>query len=104
MTVLLLGGIMKKCKNCGTKLAKGSAFCVNCGTPVKGKKEKPAKKKHPVRNFFLFIIFVALIGGGVYAYFSLIGFRSVNTAEKGPEGCGNKRGGWKTHEMPVLWL
>lgn len=81
MTVLLLGGIMKKCKNCGTKLAKGSAFCVNCGTPVKGKKEKPAKKKHPVRNFFLFIIFVALIGGGVYAYFSLIGFRSVKVED-----------------------
>ena len=75
-----------KCSNCGNKIKKGSAFCINCGTPVNEKKEKPkkekvkkekTKKKHPIRNFFVFIFFIALIGGGVFAYFTFIGFRSI---------------------------
>ncbi len=60
---------MAKCKKCKKKLSKGSAFCPDCGTPV--------KKKHPFRKFLFFLVFIALLGGAGFAYFNLIGFRSV---------------------------
>lgn len=67
-----------KCQNCGANIADGSLFCENCGSrlnaqpenteaPVVVSEEKPRKKKGGFFVWlFVFLVQLALIGGGLY--------------------------------------
>ena len=72
------------CKNCGTEVTEGSAFCQKCGAEVESSEKhnvttaaqpipapiQPKKKRHTVR-WVLLAVLLLIIGGGAYVYASI---------------------------------